>query len=150
MNVILEKTAGIRYYTCMSSMYSDLGITAATFDWYVSDIETNYHGAAFQSEDHWISGEELEKFLAHNEVQFIWGVFSAVPKGFRSTVNEAPYADGNPDYWKGMEITPQLPGALFEIACWDGSATIFIGLPPDALNSLRRIYPDIRPLAIRS
>jgi len=149
MNVILERTDKVKYFTNMRSVVAALGISAAAFDWYISDIETNYRGAEFYAGDQWMSGEELERFLTHNEVQFIWAVFSAVPKGFRSVVKEAPYIDGNPDYWQGIEVVPQLPNALFEIACWDSSATIFVGLPVEALNNLRNIHPSIKLLVTR-
>jgi len=126
-----------------------LGITASEFDWYVSDIETNYYGTNFSSDDQWINGDDLQEFLERNEVQFICAVFSAVPKGSRPIVDNTPYVDGNPDYWSGKEVEPQLRGALFEIACWDSSATLLVGLPEDALNAFRHVYPDAKPLVIR-
>lgn len=112
------------------------------YDWYISDIETNYYGTEFKSEDQWMEGHTLESFVNQNEVQFIWAVFSAVPKGFRRAVLVAPCIEGNPDYWNGKEMAPQLDGALFEIACWDSSATILVGLPPKLEENFKRAYSD--------
>ena len=88
----------------------------------------------------------MHEFLEQNEVQFIWAVFSAVPKGFRITVDTAPYIEDNPSYWSGEELSPQLSGALFEIACWDSSATILVGLPTEAEASFVRAFSDTRSL----
>ncbi|MET0857774.1 MAG: hypothetical protein ABWY27_13550, partial [Telluria sp.] len=82
-----------------------------------------------------------------HEIQFIWAVFSAVPKGFRTAVSAAPYVEGNPDYWNGKDVAPQLEGAFFEIACWDSSATILINLPAEARRQFIAAYSDTRPLS---
>ncbi|WP_426112791.1 hypothetical protein [Massilia sp. PWRC2] len=89
----------------------------------------------------------LAFFLREHEVQFILAVFSAVPKGFRSTPSSAPYVEGNPSYWSGEECDPQLDGALFEIACWDSSGTILINLAAQAAQSFVSKFTDMRPLA---
>jgi hypothetical protein len=117
---------------------------------YVSDVETNYYGADFSNEDRWISGVELEEFLNAHTVQFIWAVFSAFPIGFRREVAEAPYIDDNPLYWQGVEVSPQLSDALFEIVCWDSSATILIGLHPEAERQFASVYPETRSLVVAS
>lgn len=146
MNLILEKTDQVPYFTDMKLVLQALEISAADYDWYVSDIETNYDSPDFPTDDHWVSGEALQRFLAENKIQFIWAVFSAVPKGFRLPVPNPPYVDGNPHYWSGEEISPQLDGAVFEIACWDSGATILVGLPPKAAATFVKAYPDTRAL----
>lgn len=143
MNLILEHTQQVRFFTDMRLVFSALGISAADYDWFISDIETNYHDAEFTSEDQWIEGETLQNFVNANEVQFIWAVFSAFPKGVRCTVPNVPYVDGNADYWSGKEVLPQLKGALFEIACWDSSATILVGLPLELEENFKNAYSDV-------
>lgn len=146
MNLILERTDQVLFFTNMRLVFAALGVSAADFDWFVSDIETNYYGTDFTSEDQWIDGKALQNFVDQNEVQFIWAVFSAVPKGFRTVVTKVPYIEGNEDYWNGIEMPPQLPGALFEIACWDSSATILVGLSPEPEENFKRVYSDARSL----
>jgi hypothetical protein len=148
MNLILEKTNQVRWFTNMRKVLDAGNIAPQDYDWYVSDIETNWTPSGFSPADQWISGDELASFLRDHEVQFVWAVFSAVPKGFRFTPSSAPYADGNPTYWSGAEPGPQLDGAVFEIACWDSSATILINLPEDAARLFVGRYTDARPLAI--
>jgi hypothetical protein len=150
MNLILERTDRVPFYTDMRVVLEAAGLRASAFDWYVSDVETNYYGADFSNDDRWISGVELEDFLNSHTVQFIWAVFSAFPVGFRREVAEAPYIDDNPLYWQGVEISPQLNDALFEVVCWDSSATILIGLPADAERQFTSVYPETRSLVAAS
>jgi hypothetical protein len=146
MNLILEKSKQVSFYTNMELVFSALGVSASDYDWYVSDIETNYYGNEFESKDQWIEGSLLQNFVQNNKVQFIWAVFSAVSKGSRFDVTNPPYIEGNSDYWCGKEITPQLEDALFEIACWDSSATIFVGLPATLESNFKSIYTDVKSL----
>jgi hypothetical protein len=146
MNLIFENTNQVRWFTNMLDVFDAANIAPQNYDWFVSDIETNWTPMDFLPIDQWFSGDELASFLREHEVQFIWAVFSAVPKGFRSLPLFRPYAEGNPRYWNGTEPAPQLHGALFEIVCWDSSGTILINLPEQAARSFIARYPDTRPL----
>ena len=147
MNLILERSDRVSFYTDMQEVLRASGLLASEFDWYISDVETNRHIEGFPNDDRWVSGIELENFLSANSVQFMWAVFSAFPMGYRCEVVEAPYADGNPRYWQGVEVSPQLHDALFEIVCWDSSATILIGLPNTAEHHFLTTYPETQSLA---
>lgn len=146
MNLILERTDTVPFFTEMRSVFKALGMRASDYDWFISDIETNYYGNEFASEDQWITGEVLERFITDNTVQFIWAVFSAFPKGVRVLVEATPTVDGYAGYWSGIEVAPQLKGALFEIAAWDSSATILVGLPSAEIEHFRNAYPDAKSL----
>lgn len=146
-NIILEKSDQVRWYTNMRDVFEAANIAPQDYDWYVSDIETNWRPPGFSPDDQWFTGDELADFLRAYEVQFIWAVFSAVPKGLRPIPAPAPYVEDNPRYWNGTEPGPQLAGAMFEIACWDSSGTILINLPEQAIHSFLMRYPDARPLA---
>jgi hypothetical protein len=146
MNIILERTNAVPFFTEMRSVFKALGMQAGDYDWFVSDIETNYYGSNFTSKDQWITGEALERFINENTVQFIWAVFSAFPKGVRIQVEVAPIVEDYAGYWSGIEVAPQLKDALFEIAAWDSSATILVGLPAEAVEKFIKAYPDAKPL----
>jgi hypothetical protein len=81
-------------------------------DWYVSDIETNWRPPGFPWEDQWIIGDELATLLHAYKVQFISAVFSAVPKGIRTTCSSAPYVQNNPRYLDGTELGPHRRSAV--------------------------------------
>lgn len=146
VNLILEKTDQVKWFTNMREVFDATEIEPEDFDWYVSDIELNWKPPGFSSADQWISGKELATFLNEYEFQFIWGVFSAVPKGFRSTFSSIPYADGNQTYWSEEELAPQLQGAMFEIACWDSSAIILVNIPKSAADAFVSRYSDAKLL----
>ncbi|GGC77264.1 hypothetical protein GCM10011396_25520 [Undibacterium terreum] len=131
----------------MKEVFVAAQIVVQDYDWYISDIETNFTPEGFSQEDQWMRGEDLAFLIQEYDLQFIWAVFSAVPKGLRLSVSNVPYVDGNPDYWNGKDPGPQLDGALFEIACWDSSATILINLPEQAERSFISNYSDTRLLS---
>ena len=138
MNLIIEKCERITFYTNVEEIFTALGEKCSKYDWYISDIELN----TGTLKEGWYTGSELEEFLEKNKVQFIWAVFSAVPLGYRRKITNVPYVENNPYYWNGSEIKPQLHGALFEIACWDSSATIMVGLNEQQLACFKKYYPE--------
>ena len=149
MNLILENTDQVQSFTNMREIFSAAEILVSDFDWYVSDVKTNLTPDEFSPEDRWISGEELAAVIQARNIQFIYAVFSALPKGFRPVCITAPSVLNNRNYWSGTDIAPQLEGALFEIACWDSSATILINLPDDERHAFVAKYSDTRPLQSR-
>jgi hypothetical protein len=147
MNFVLENTPSVSYFTDVAATLAAMGATPAAFDWYVSDVETNVAVPQLQQGDTWLTGEELASILSGRQVQFIWGVLSAVPKGTRETVVVAPCADGNSTFWRAPEVRPQLGCAVFEVVCWDSSATILVGLSQEQAAHFVASYPDARPLS---
>lgn len=146
VNLILEKTAQVTFFTEMRSVLSALGIRACDYDWYLSDVEINRNVDGFVVEDQWLSGNQLERLITTEEIQFIWAVFSAVPVGTRFDVPKAPFADGNSTFWHGVGGRPQLDGGLFEIVCWDSSATLLIGIDQEMADHFSAVYSDTRLL----
>jgi hypothetical protein len=134
MNIIAEKIKSIRFYTSLRDVENWLEIKLSDYDWHVADI----HGGWQEMEDPcWISGDKIRKKIDEFDWQFIWAVFSAYPKGTKAFHSEIPYADGNPNFWSGSPVK-QLEGSLFEIVCWDSSATLFIGMPDNLGRNLLR------------
>lgn len=145
MNLVLEKTSQVPWFTNVSAMLQALGLSAAQFSWHVWDVETTRHPN--NEPEGWWTGEALERLLTKDGMQFIWGVFSAFPLGTHFDVTDPPLADGNPRLWvDGAALKPQLNGALFEIVCWDGSATLLIGISAQQATRFRQAYPDAKLL----
>lgn len=130
----------------MRSTLAAIGVEASAYDWFVSDLETNVAVPALGFGDVWVTGDELSKVLTR-DVQFIWGVFSAVPRGIRLDVSVPPAADGNSSYWQPPEVQPQLEGACFEIVCWDSSATILVGLSLEQAKLFMSTFPEAKALS---
>lgn len=147
MNLILEKTDQVPFFTNMCLTFEALGIDCAVYDWYVSDVEINSGLQDFCANGAWFSGKELKSLIANDDLQFDWGVFSAVKSGERFEVDAVPYADGNPTFWQDPDLSPQLQGALFEIVCWDSSATLLIGISDEHAERFRNRFSDAKLLS---
>mgnify|MGYP001554841035 CR=1 FL=1 len=142
MNYIQKNAKGVKFYTSLKNVESWLGISLSDYDWHISDIE----GAWPELEDpSWITGENLAAKLNEYDYQFVWAAISAFPKGTKPFISDVPYADGNPDFRQG---TPQkqLSNSLFEIVCWDSSATLFIGLNEKLSSNLLNNAAGIKNL----
>lgn len=147
MNILLESSDAVPYLTDVGSTLCSLGVDASAFDWYVSDIETNFFFEGRPQVDGWMNGPELAQCLLHPGLQFIWGVFSAFPRGMRVEVPRPPSAEGNPRFWRDADtLTPQLEGALFELVCWDSSATILVGITSEQARRYMETHPQAKLL----
>ncbi|MBO9689774.1 MAG: hypothetical protein J7598_24500 [Mitsuaria chitosanitabida] len=147
MNLLLDSSSAVPYFTDVGATLRAIGVSASEFDWYVSDVDTNFKPAGLSWSDHWMTGPELAAVLSHADLQFNWAVFSAFPRGTRIDVVEAPSADGNPEFWRDDgTLRPQLKDASFELVCWDSSATILIGISESQAARFCRAYPEAKPL----
>ncbi len=142
MNLIQEGNDQVKFYSSMLDVEAWLGIDLSDFDWHISDIDGGWSGL---SDPAWVTGRELKTKLAEHDYQFIWAVFSAFPSGAPTILSDKPYADGNPDFWNGIP-SKQLENAVFEIVCWDSSATLFIGLSDEFAQSVLAKAPGITDL----
>lgn len=142
MNYIQVDTDEVDFFTSLKDVSQWLEIELEDFDWHISDIE----GAWPELDDpSWILGKELSNKLDEYDHQFVWSVVSAFPKGYKPFTTESPFADGNQSFWKGSP-KKQLEESLFEIVCWDSSATLFIGLSESMSENLLRNAPGIKNL----
>ncbi|WP_459211937.1 hypothetical protein [Aquimarina rhabdastrellae] len=141
MNLILENTREVEYYTSLKIIEKWMEIELSDYDWHFSDIE----GGWGIQDPSWITGQELKSKIHEYDYQFVWAVISAYPLGTKPKLNPNPYADGNPDFWTAS-AQKQLEDALFEIVCWDGSATLFIGLPDELGVKICKNAPGIKNL----
>jgi hypothetical protein len=152
MNLILEHSDQMRWYTDMRLVFSALPGVCEAHDWLISDIDCNWFPddrIAYGNDPVLISGEALLEVVNAHDIQFNWAVFSALPRGFRPATSETPYADGNPEFWNGSP-RPQLKEALFEIVCWDSTSTLLIGVPGDIIRQFRLHFTDSRDLDVEN
>lgn len=98
-------------------------------NWLISYLEC-YDTIGWEGCEKWekqsfiLTDEELKKDIYLRDMQFIWGVFSAIPEKYSSHVIEKyalPELE-NPNYMAN-HISPQHPLAFLEISIWDGSYT---------------------------
>ena len=142
MNFIQENTNKVNFYTSLRDVSKWLEISLEDFDFHLTDVDGGWD---YNQDPKWITGLALNSIIKEFDYQFVWAVISFYPKGTTPKLSEEPYADGNPDFWIGNP-KKQLEDSLFEIVCWDSSATLFIGLPNDLSEKLLKNAPGIEDL----
>lgn len=141
-NFIQEINEDLGCFPNLIEVLSWLEIKAEEFDWHFSDIDGGWKGIEDPS---FIGGEDLAKRLNEYNYQLGWAVISAYPLGTLPFTNQNPFADGNSEFWSGIP-KKQLHDSLFEIVCWDSSATLFINLPKALATSLIKNAPGLKDL----
>ena len=145
MNLILEKSSFVDYYTYLDKVFANI-IEFQELYWLLSDIECNgFYDILSEQKFIFMDGKSLNNILQNNDIQFIWGVFSAFDKKPNKLPDTLPYADGNEKLWKENPHT-QIPNAKYEIICFDSALTLFINISEDIANKLKKLYPDIKNL----
>lgn len=142
MNLIQENTEDLEFFTSLRDVEKWLDISLEDYDWHFSDVD----GAWMTSGGpEWLTGKQLNSKIKAYNYQFLWAVISAFPTGSPPRLNNLPFADCNPNFWRGSP-QKQLEDSLFEIVCWDGTATLFIGLPDELGRRVYKNAPGIKDL----
>lgn len=114
------------------------------YNWLITNIECyplDEEIAKFLDNEYcWIKGKELMRLLEKENLQWIWGVFSAFSK--EVALEEVleynyPYADGYKGFWENP-ITVQHPLAITEIAAWDGLIILVISKSNEIVNTFMK------------
>jgi len=141
------------WYTDLRVVFEVLGGREREFDWLVTDVECNRLPREFLPERAawFFDGETLSDFVRRRSdpVQFIWAVLTGFERGTSIDIADpsaVPYADGNPDFWRG-ELRIQYPGAKVELVCWDSSSTLLITEDADLNARFRRGFREAVDLA---
>ena len=142
MNLIQKNTEEVKFYTSLIDVSKWLEIGLEDYDWHLSDIDG---GWLQDSGPVWITGRGLKSKIDSFDYQFIWAVISAYPLGTKPKLSNDPYAYDNPNFWTGIP-SKQLDDSIFEIICWDSSATLFIGLSEEFGHRVLKNAPGIRDL----
>jgi hypothetical protein len=169
---ILNETESMPFHTDMRRIFDTLEGLQLEFNWLITNISyvidgiripsnrklstdisngtntSNYPTDALDKEIVWIEGDELNKIIYGNSIQFIWAVFTGVRKGIQIDVKNLevePYSDGNPGFWT-TDPTIQLPQAEIEIVCWDSTLTLFLSNNTDIANKFKNHFKDAKDL----
>ncbi|MFN7934011.1 MAG: hypothetical protein U0R19_11825 [Bryobacteraceae bacterium] len=124
--------------TDMRAVFDALPGVLRGHDWLVSDAEC-WRDLGLGGDPVWMTGAELDELIGAEPVQFIWGVFSGVPVGYRVNLEVAPRA-WTDDFYRGSP-RPRLEGAELEIVCVDSSFCLLIGLSEELAGQFRAAFP---------
>ncbi len=144
MNLIQEDSDQIKSFTDLGKVANWLGIELKDYDWHLADAQFYPTWKDF-TDPCWVKGEKLSAHITKFNPQFIWAVLSAFPKNSPPILSDQPHADMNPTFWSGIPER-QLRTSIFEIVCWDSSATLFIDLPEDLGKRLLANAPGTKDL----
>lgn len=155
MNLIVENSPAIQWYTCLFPFLSRLGPIVDRYLWLLTNIEINSGLLPFHEdppEAYWVTGLDLLRFVEEVRPQFIWGVLSAITHNNEQMAKRQecyPFADGNRAFWVGTP-RPQHPFAEFEVVCWDSSLTLLIGANDEVAECFRNAYPGTVDLDVEN
>ena len=143
--VILEEIES-GYFTNMKEIFDAIGNQQKNYNWLISDYECNIYPSSAISigkDFVWVDGECLTEIVKKDDIQFIWGVFSA----FQKTISveqimqyDIPIADGNENLWTN-KVQIQNPLADIEIIPWDSSLVVLISKADEIVNKFVNRYP---------
>lgn len=138
--IVLNK--GEKYFTFLASIFKSIEDAQKDYNWLISGHEcypqNTKYAEKLSKEWCWMTGEKLTEMIEDENFQWIWGVFSAFPKGVTKEDvlrYKLPEADGNSRIWQNP-ISIQHPLSIMEIIAWDSSMTIVISKCNDIIEKL--------------
>jgi hypothetical protein len=145
MNLIVDKSPAIRWYTDLYPFVFRARGRVEQYAWLMTNISLNANLPFEESPQgaYWVPGRDLAQYVSQTRPQFSWGVLSAIPADREILARNDttyPFADGNSRFWNGSP-RPQHPFAEFEIVCWDSSATLLIGADEEIGHHFKDAYP---------
>lgn len=127
---------------CMMKVLDSLGGNELDYNWLVTDMDTY-----FTDDDYlFLSTKELLDLIEKNkDPQWIWGVFTAIPKKYsRKDVlkNDIPTVVDNKEVWESPII--QHPLADIEIICYDSSFYTIVSKEEKYIDMLKNTFPSLK------
>ena len=123
--------------------------TLIPHNWLISNLEC-YDTTGWEGCEKWarrtliLTDEELKHDVYLRDMQFIWGVFSAIPKEYeRRDMEKYAYPALENISYMANRITPQHPMAFLEISVWDGSHTYICAHDKGVLQAFCKLPYDV-------
>ncbi|MBQ9748851.1 MAG: hypothetical protein IJV98_08705 [Clostridia bacterium] len=123
--------------------------TLIPHNWLISNLEC-YDTTGWEGCEKWarrtliLTDEELKHDVYLRDMQFIWGVFSAIPKEYeRRDMEKYAYPALENISYMANRVTPQHPMAFLEISVWDGSHTYICAHDKGVLQAFCKLPYDV-------
>ncbi len=126
-------------YTNMLKIINTLGGKNLNYNWLITEIETNT-GDYFYDNYIILSNDELLNKLETKQIQWIWGVFSAIPKKY-SKEEILNYNLPDTENIDKVVIKPQHPFADIEIIAYDSTFVQIISKDDEIADAFHNLYP---------
>ncbi len=115
---------GENCYVKLGEFFLKMNNFQKEYNWFITDVECYPENKKYRqllsNEYCFLTGEQLSQMIKKEDFQWIWGVFSGFDKNIKldNILNyNLPYADGNENLWKTVNL--QHPLANIEIVAWD-------------------------------
>lgn len=143
---ILDK--GQDYFTYLDRILPALEGVHLKYNWLISCLTCDHYSddllsCILDNNCAWLTGEQLEDIVYHDEIQFIWAVLSAFDKSITLDdvlKHELPCADGYKGFWYNP-VTIQHPKAEIEIVPWDSSLVLLIAKDNTIAENFLKYFP---------
>lgn len=141
-----------KYYAYLLEFFELLQKDILDYKWLITDIEVNPSSQELvdlfsQHEAIILSTKNLIEYLNKEDFQWIWAVFSAIPKSFSDEEilkYKLPYARDNDEIYKDDQNIIQHPLAEIEIVAEDSSSIFLVTDKEEILNSFKKLYPNCK------
>lgn len=119
-------------------------------NWLITDLEC-YDTSGWDGCEKWgrrelfLTDEALRRDVNARDMQFIWGVFSAIPAEYsEDAVRRYPMPEAETPRYMANSILPQHPLAFLELYAEDGCLTFVSAREPSLLEPLYRLPCEVR------
>jgi len=143
-----------KYFTYMGPVLAPIREIVREYNWLITDCDIYwYPDKRIGNPDYdWLPGDVLLEIVERYDIQFVWGVFSAIPKDvpleqvlLGDAAGSLPCADGNGDFWK-LPVSMQHPLAEIEIVAFDSSLTLIISEHDALIDKWAAAFPHSEDL----
>lgn len=141
-----------KYYTHMLKLINAIGGRDLNYNWLITDIEAypqdngELDKLITESKYLFLSTDEMINILEKNDFQWIWAVFSLIPKKYSKEEIlkfEMPFAENNNDIYEDDPII-QHPLAEIEIDAVDSTFVQIISNDNRIMELFKKVYPNAR------
>lgn len=141
-----------KYRTNLSEVFKAIKDKQKEYNFLITDCDCTSYDKFYNliNEDGYsfISGEELTKIIEEEEIQWIWGVFSAYKKEISLDMilkHPLPYADMNEYLWE-LPSKNQNPLSTFEIVAFDGTYTLIYSKQKELVDDFLMYFEESETL----
>ncbi len=119
-------------------------------NWLITDLEC-YDSSGWDGCEKWaqrelfLTDEALRRDVALRDMQFIWGVFPAIPAEYsQAEIRRYPLPESETPRYMADRILPQHPLAILELYAEDGGLTLVSAREDSLLEPLYRLPCNVR------
>lgn len=138
---------GNRTYTDLRQILEAIEDELDDYNFLVTDFQTNFledkpEEFLLEKDYLFIKGRELYRIVKNYDIQWIWGVFTAIYKDLEEDHISRNFPKSNSEaYWKG-DLAIEYPEGVFQIIAWDSSASLFVSDEDSISEKFLQSFPD--------